>query len=116
MPEPHVHIFPFSPALLADLNVLGELLLLGLDDLKRIVVHARNARFVTVPALRSFDDGLLVEGLGEFANGRSHGGGMAERLMISGGDGRGGEEGEDELHDWLVDWRGLGYLLEERKI
>ena len=96
---------------------MGELLLLGLDDLKRIVVHARNARFVTVAALRSFDDGLLIEGLGEFANGRGHGWGMAERLMIRGGDGRVGEEGEDELHGWLVDWRGLlGLdLLEEWK-
>ena len=108
-----VTLLSFSPALLADLNVLGELLLFGFDDRETIVVHIRDARFVTVAALRSVNDGLLVEGLGEFANGRGHGRGMAERLMISGGDGRGGEEGEEELHGWLVGWRGLG--LEERK-
>jgi len=91
-------------ALLGDFNICGELLLLGVDDLERLVELSRNARFVTVAALRSVNDGLLVEGLGEDAIGW----GMAERLMISGGDGRGGEEGEDELHGWLVDWRALG--------
>lgn len=102
---PHDHLFPFSPALLGNFNICGELLLVGVDDFERIVELSRNAGFVTVAALRSVNDGLLVERLGEDAIGW----GMAERLMISGGDGRGGEEGEDELHvGWLVDWRGLG--------
>ena len=96
---PHDHIFPFSPALLPDLNVCGELLLLGVDDLERLVELSRNARFVTVAALRCVNDGLLVEGLGEDAIGWC----MAERLMISGGDGSGGKEDKEELHGWLID-------------
>jgi hypothetical protein len=83
-----------SPALLFNGDILGVLLFCPVDDHGILIEFSWNAGLITVGVLRCVDDGLLIEGFGQNALGCC----VAERGMV-GGNGGGGEEGDEDLHD-----------------